>query len=178
MGRTGELYAYMGYGVTPDILTTAKALGNGYPVGAMLTTNEIAKVLAVGTHGTTYGGNPLAATVALTVLQTINTPAFLARVKQASNLLMQKLQKIAADYPQVFSEVRGSGLLIGMVLAEMYRGRAKDITKAAEENGLMLLIAGMDVVRLAPALIVSDAQIDEADQLLRRALDAFLEVTV
>ena len=84
VGRTGALYAYMECGVTPDILTTAKALGNGYPIGAMLTTNEIAEHFGVGSHGTTYGGNPLAATVALNVVETINTPAFLARVKEAS----------------------------------------------------------------------------------------------
>jgi succinylornithine transaminase family protein len=174
MGRTGNLYAYMGYGVVPDILTSAKALGNGYPVGAMLTTDAIASAFSVGAHGTTYGGNPLAATVALKVLETINTPAFLARVKQASALLMQNLRVITHDYPQVFSEVRGSGLMLGMVLAEEYRGRAKEIAKAAEGHGLMVLIAGGDVVRLVPALVVSDPQIEEANRLLRRALDTFL----
>lgn len=174
MGRTGDLYAYMGYGVTPDILTTAKALGNGYPVGAMLTTTEIASAFSVGAHGTTFGGNPLAASVALKVLQTINTPAFLARVKQAGQILRARLEAIIADYPHVFSEVRGSGLMLGMVLAQAYLGRAKEISKAAENQGLMVLIAGPDVLRLVPALIVSDAQIDEAVQLLRAALDAFL----
>lgn len=174
MGRTGDLFAYMGYGVTPDILTVAKALGNGYPVGAMLTTEAIAGAFAVGSHGTTYGGNPLAAAVALKVLQTINTPAFLARVKHAGKRLTQKLEAICSDYPKVFSEVRGSGLLLGMVLTQAYAGRAKEISKAAEALGLMVLIAGPDVVRFAPALVVSDAQIDEAEQLLRRALDAIL----
>jgi acetylornithine/succinyldiaminopimelate/putrescine aminotransferase len=175
MGRTGDLFAYMGYGVTPDILTIAKALGNGYPIGAMLTTTEIASAFSVGAHGTTYGGNPLAAAVALKVVQTINTPEFLARVKQASKLLWQTLQTIQADYPHVFSEVRGSGLMIGLVLTEAYAGRAKEIAKAAENEGLMVLIAGPDVVRLLPALIVSDAQIEEADCLLCRALDVFLD---
>ena len=175
MGRTGDLFAYMGYGVTPDILTVAKALGNGYPIGAMLTTTEIASAFSVGAHGTTYGGNPLAAAVALKVVQTINTPEFLARVKQATKLLWQTLQTIQADYPHVFSEVRGSGLMIGMVLTEAYAGRAKEIAKAAENEGLMVLIAGPDVVRLLPALIVSDAQIEEADCLLCRALDVFLD---
>src|SRR5450830_1509366 len=106
MGRTGALFAYMGYGVTPDILTAAKALGNGYPIGAMLTTETLAQTLAVGTHGTTYGGNPLAATVALSVLETINTPAFLARVKEASVNTIAMLQGLITDYPQVFSIVR------------------------------------------------------------------------
>ena len=175
MGRTGALFAYMGYGVTPDILTAAKALGNGYPIGAMLTTNELAQTLAVGTHGTTYGGNPLAATVALSVLETINTPAFLARVKEASVSTIAMLQGLISDYPQVFSVVRGSGLLLGLVVSDAWKGRAKDIQKAAEAQGLMVLIAGMDVVRLAPALIVSDEQITEAGRLLRAAIDGMLK---
>ncbi|HJV52610.1 MAG TPA: acetylornithine/succinylornithine family transaminase [Noviherbaspirillum sp.] len=174
MGRTGSLFAYMGYGVTPDILTAAKALGNGYPVGAMLTRDTVAAVFSAGAHGTTYGGNPLAAAVALRVLQTINTPAFLARVRQASQNLVAQLEGVVRDYPQVFAQVRGSGLMLGMVLAEAFRGKAKDITRAAEAQGLMLLIAGPDVVRLLPALVVSDIQIDEAVTRLRRALDGYL----
>jgi len=175
MGRTGALFAYMGYGVTPDILTAAKALGNGYPIGAMLTTETLAQTLAVGTHGTTYGGNPLAATVALKVLETINTPAFLARVKEASVATIAMLQGLITDYPQVFSAVRGSGLLLGLVVSDAYKGRAKDIQKAAELQGLMVLIAGMDVVRLAPALIVSDEQIAEAGRLLRAAVESLIK---
>lgn len=174
MGRTGSLFAYMGYGVTPDILTSAKALGNGYPIGAMLTTEALAQTLSVGTHGTTYGGNPLATTVALTVLETINQPAFLARVKQASLYLIDKLEEIIRDYPQVFTAVRGAGLLLGMVVSEQFKGRSKDIQRAAEAEGLMVLIAGPDVLRMAPALIVTDAQIDTAVALLRKGLDNLL----
>ncbi|MET3108740.1 succinylornithine aminotransferase [Oxalobacteraceae bacterium GrIS 2.11] len=173
MGRTGQLFAYMGYGVTPDILTSAKALGNGYPIGAMLTTNKIAAAFSVGTHGTTYGGNPLAASVALTVLHTINVPSFLQRVKHASKTLILALQGLAEEYPAIMAEVRGSGLLLGVQLTEAYKGRAKEITKAAEEEGLMLLIAGPDVLRFAPALIVTDEQIQEATARLRRALAKF-----
>jgi succinylornithine aminotransferase len=171
VGRTGPLYAYMDAGVTPDILTSAKALGNGYPIGAMLTTEEIAQHFGVGSHGTTYGGNPLAATVALNVIETINQPAFLARVREASAKLFASLEQLAADYPQVFGQVRGKGLLIGLPLVGAWQGRAKDITKAAEKLGLMLLIAGPDVIRFAPALIVSDQQILEADRILRQAVD-------
>ena len=122
VGRSGTLYAYEQFGVTPDILTTAKALGNGYPIGAMLTTTAIAEHFGVGSHGTTYGGNPLAATVALNVIETINTPAFLARVKEASGYLMGKLAKLGADYPQLFGQVRGMGLLIGLPVAESFKG--------------------------------------------------------
>jgi succinylornithine aminotransferase len=174
VGRTGPLYAYMDAGVTPHILTSAKALGNGYPIGAMLTTEDIAQHFNVGAHGTTYGGNPLAATVALNVLDTINQPAFLARVNEASAKIFANLQKLAADYPQVFDAPRGKGLLIGLPVHGASQGRAKDITKVAEKLGLMLLIAGPDVIRLAPALIVSDAQILEADRILREATDSFL----
>ena len=175
VGRTGALFAYMNSGVVPDILTSAKALGNGYPIGAMITTNEIAAHFGVGSHGTTYGGNPLAATVALNVIEIINQPAFLARVKEASASIFANLEKLAQDFPQVFGKVRGSGLLIGLPVADAFKGRAKDFTKACEAHGLMLLIAGPDVVRLAPALIVSDEQIAEADRIMRAALAAMFE---
>ena len=130
MGRTGQLFAYMGYGVTPDILTIAKALGNGYPIGAMLTTEKISAALKVGTHGTTYGGNPLAASVGLAVLSIINVPGFLQRVKQASETLISSLHGLAKEFPQVIQEVRGSGLLIGVVLTAAYKGRAKEVTNS------------------------------------------------
>ena len=176
MGRTGVLFSYMDYGVEPDILTSAKALGNGYPIGAMLTTKDVAQVFSVGTHGTTYGGNPLAATVALKVLETINTPEFLSRVKHASGQMQKMLKGLIADYPQLFAEVRGKGLLLGLVMAQKYLGKSKDITVAAEAEGLMLLVAGPDVVRIVPALIVSDKQIEDASRMLRKAADAFLKL--
>jgi len=174
VGRTGTFYDYMNTGVTPDVLTTAKALGNGYPIGAMLTTDEIAQHFVVGSHGTTYGGNPLATTVALAVVEQINQPAFLERVRAASAKIFANLEKLSADYPQLFAKARGKGLLIGLPMADAYKGRSKDYTKVAEKLGLMLLIAGPDVVRLAPSLIVSDAQIADADRIMREAADAFL----
>jgi acetylornithine/succinyldiaminopimelate/putrescine aminotransferase len=161
--------------VTPDILTSAKALGNGFPIGAMLTTNEIAQHFNVGAHGTTYGGNPMAATVALNVIEQINQPSFLARVNEASAKIFANLGKLAVDYPQLFGKVRGKGLLIGLPMAEAARGKAKDYTKTAEKLGLMLLVAGPDVVRLAPALVVSDEQIADADRIMRQAADEFLK---
>ena len=173
VGRTGTLYAYQQMGVQPDILTSAKALGNGYPIGAMLTTEAIAQHFGVGSHGTTYGGNPLAASVGLAVVETINQPAFLERVREAAARINANLTKLAADYPQVFGQPRGMGLLIGLPVAEGFKGRAKDFTKACEKLGLMLLIAGPDVVRLAPALVVSDQQIVEADRLMRAAVAEF-----
>lgn len=171
IGRTGTLFSYMDYGVTPDIMTSAKALGNGYPIGAMLTTTEIASVFTVGTHGSTYGGNPLATTVALKVLETINTPEFLARVNHAATQLRKMLEAIVHDYPQVFSEVRGKGLLLGLVMADAYQSKSTVFTAGAEKEGLLLLVAGLNVIRFVPALIVSDKQIEDANQMLRRTID-------
>ncbi|MBZ9611066.1 aspartate aminotransferase family protein [Rheinheimera maricola] len=160
VGRTGELYAYMGYGVTPDILTTAKALGGGFPIGAMLTTTVIAKHLVVGTHGSTYGGNPLACAVALAAVNTVNTPGVLAGVKAKEQLFKDGLAKINEKY-HVFSEVRGAGLLIGAVLNSDYAGKARDFMLAAADQGLMALVAGTSVVRFAPSLVIPDADIIE-----------------
>ena len=169
VGRTGELYAYMGYGVTPDILTTAKALGGGFPIGAMLTTTEIAKHLVVGTHGSTYGGNPLACAVALAAVNTVNTPAVLAGVKAKAELFKAGLSAINAKY-HVFSEVRGAGLLIGAVLNSDYAGKARDFMLAAADQGLMALVAGTSVVRFAPSLVIPDADIVEGLARFERAV--------
>jgi acetylornithine/N-succinyldiaminopimelate aminotransferase len=169
VGRTGELYAYMGYGVTPDILTTAKALGGGFPIGAMLTTTEIAKHLVVGTHGSTYGGNPLACAVALAAVNTVNTPAVLNGVKAKAQLFKDGLNAINEKY-HVFSEVRGAGLLIGAVLNSDYAGKARDFMLAAADQGLMALVAGTSVVRFAPSLVIPDADIIEGLARFERAV--------
>ncbi|MEE2023425.1 aspartate aminotransferase family protein [Alkalimonas mucilaginosa] len=158
VGRTGQLYAYMNYQVQPDILTTAKSLGGGFPIGAMLTTSEIAQHLKVGTHGSTYGGNPLACAVAEAVLDTVNTPAVLAGVLAKEQLFRQRLAAINEQY-QVFSEVRGQGMLLGAVLNERYQGRARDFLLAAAEHGLMVLVAGVNVVRFAPSLVITEQDI-------------------
>lgn len=123
VGRTGELYAYMHYGVTPDLLTTAKALGGGFPVGALLATEECASVMTVGTHGTTYGGNPLASAVAGKVLDLINTPEMLNGVKQRHDWFVERLNTVNHRCG-LFSEIRGLGLLIGCVLNADYAGQA------------------------------------------------------
>ncbi|HUE91466.1 aspartate aminotransferase family protein [Pseudomonas sp.] len=169
MGRSGSLFAYMHYGVTPDILSSAKSLGGGFPIGAMLTTSELAKHLAVGTHGTTYGGNPLACAVAEAVIDTINTPEVLAGVNAKHQRFKTKLEQIGQQYG-VFSEVRGLGLLIGAVLSDAWKGKAKAILDAAALEGLMVLQAGPDVVRVAPSLVVEDADIDEGLARLERAV--------
>ena len=160
VGRLGELYAYMDLGVTPDILTTAKALGGGFPIGAMITTTEIAKHLKIGTHGSTYGGNPLACAVAEAAFDTVNTPEVLNGVKAKAKLYVAGLNAINAKY-NVFSEIRGKGLLIGAVLTEAYQGRAKDFLNAAMDEGLMTLVAGANIIRFAPSLVIPDEDIAE-----------------
>lgn len=160
VGRTGELYAYQGLGVTPDILTSAKALGGGFPIGAMLTTKEIAKHLKPGTHGSTYGGNPLACAVAEAAFDTVNTPEVLAGVNEKAALFAQLLNDINDKY-QVFSEIRGKGLLIGAVLNDKFKGRAREFLVASSDQGLMSLVAGADVVRFTPSLVIPEADIRE-----------------
>ena len=169
MGRTGELFAYMHYGVTPDILTSAKSLGGGFPIAAMLTTEALAKHLVVGTHGTTYGGNPLACAVGNAVIDVINTPEVLQGVKARHDLFKTRLEQIGQQYG-LFTQVRGMGLLLGCVLNDAWKGRAKDIFNAAEKENLMILQAGPDVVRFAPSLVVEEADIEEGLNRFERAV--------
>lgn len=157
VGRTGELYAYMHYGVTPDLLTTAKALGGGFPIGALLAREACASVMTVGTHGTTYGGNPLATAVAGKLLDIVNTPAMLNGVKQRHDGFVERLNAIN-QHTGLFSEIRGLGLLIGCVLNAGYAGQAKQIAQEAAKAGVMVLIAGANVVRFAPALNVTEEE--------------------
>lgn len=169
VGRTGELYAYMGTDIVPDILTTAKALGGGFPIAAMLTTAEIAEHLKVGTHGSTYGGNPLACAIGNAVLDVVNTPEVLNGVKHREQLLRDGLNKINEKY-HVFSEVRGKGLLLGAVLNEQYQGRSRDFLVASVAEGLMSLMAGANVVRFAPSLVIPEADIAEGLARFERAV--------
>ena len=158
VGRTGELYAYMHYGVTPDLLTTAKALGGGFPIGALLATEHCASVMTVGTHGTTYGGNPLATAVAGKLLEIVNTPEVLNGVKQRHDWFVERINAINERFG-LFSEIRGLGLLIGCVLNADFAGKAKLISQEAANAGVMVLIAGANVVRFAPALNVSEEEV-------------------
>lgn len=169
MGRPGTLFAYMQYGVTPDILTSAKSLGGGFPIGAMLTTEAIARVFTPGTHGSTYGGNALASAVALAALEYIDTPEVLDGVQRRHQLFREHLDAINEKYG-VFQEIRGMGLLIGARMSAAYAGRAKDILPLAVEEGLMALVAGPDVLRMAPSLVIPEADIDEGMARLERAV--------
>lgn len=168
-GRTGDLYAYMGLGVTPDILTSAKSLGGGFPIGAMLTTTDIAQYLKAGTHGTTYGGNPLACAVAEAVFDIVHEPKVLQGVIQKAQIYKDALTAINEKY-DVFSEIRGKGLLIGSVLNEKYQGQAKAFLNAALDNGLLVLIAGANIIRFTPSLIIPDEDIKEGMMRFEKAI--------
>ena len=151
MGRTGELFAYMNYGVVPDILSSAKSLGGGFPIAAMLTTTDLAKHFVPGTHGTTYGGNPLACAVGEAVLDIVNTRQTLDGVQAKSEQFKVRLEALGKQYG-LFEQVRGMGLLLGCVLNDAWKGKAKQVLDAATAEGLMILQAGPDVVRFAPCL--------------------------
>lgn len=169
VGRTGSFYAYMDYGVTPDVMTSAKSLGGGFPVGAMLTTDRVAPAMAIGTHGSTYGGNALASAVALAAVRHIDTPEVLGGVAKRHDLFREHLEAINRKHG-VFKEVRGMGLLIGAEMAPEYKDRAKDILPLAIEEGLMALVAGPNVLRMAPSLVIPEADIAEGMQRLERAI--------
>ncbi|MBA4503014.1 aspartate aminotransferase family protein [Marinobacterium marinum] len=170
MGRTGSLYAYMDTDVTPDILTSAKGLGGGFPVGAMLTTDKVAPSFSVGTHGTTYGGNPLACAVAGEVLNQVNRPEVLDGVQQKGALLVAELEAINARH-NIFKDIRGKGLLIGAELVDEWAGKAGLFLAAAREQGLMILMAGPNVLRFAPSLIIPDEDIRAGLHKLELAID-------
>ncbi|HFD4055538.1 TPA: aspartate aminotransferase family protein [Vibrio parahaemolyticus] len=172
-GRTGHFYAYQGLGITPDILSTAKSLGGGFPIGAMLTTAKLAEHLKVGTHGSTYGGNPLACAVAEAVVNEVTKPEVLAGVLEREALFRAGLEKINAKY-NLFSEVRGKGLLLGAALNEEWQGRARDVLVAAGKQGLLVLVAGANVVRFTPSLVITQQEIEEGLAKLDKAIETLV----
>jgi len=168
MGRTGDLFAYKRLGVTPDIMPLAKALGGGFPIGACLASAEAASGMTPGSHGSTFGGNPLAIAAANAVLDVMLKPGFFDHVQRMSLLLKQKLASVVDRYPQVLSEVRGEGLLVG-VKAVVPSG---DLVNALREQKLLTVGAGDNVVRFLAPLIVTEAEIEESVQRLERACTA------
>ncbi|MEW6344777.1 MAG: aspartate aminotransferase family protein [Paraburkholderia sp.] len=176
VGRTGHFYAYQDTGVTPDILTTAKALGNGFPIGAMLTTNELAAHFKVGVHGTTYGGNPFGAAIAEKVVELISDPKLLEGVRTRSEALTGQLARLNERFG-IFSEVRGKGLLIGAELTDAFKGRAKDFVTAAGQHGVIMLMAGPDVLRFVPSLIMPLDDMYEGFARLAKAIEEVVGAT-
>lgn len=173
MGRTGELFAFQGEGITPDIVTLAKALGCGFPIGALLAGSKVAEVMQFGAHGSTFGGNPLAAAVARVALRKLASPEVLGNVARQAERLRAGLAALDAAFG-LFAQVRGRGLMIGAALGPAHAGRAGEILDHCARHGLLLLQAGPDVLRFVPALTISDADIDEGLARLRAALVDFV----
>lgn len=169
MGRTGTLFAHTQDGVTPDIVTLAKALGGGFPIGALLAGPAVAEAMQFGDHGTTFGGNPLAAAVARVALRKLASPQIAANVARQSRALRDGLAALDAQFG-LFSQIRGRGLMLGAVLRPEHAGKAAVIGDHAARHGVLLLQAGADVVRLLPPLNVSDADVSQALQRLTAAL--------
>jgi acetylornithine/N-succinyldiaminopimelate aminotransferase len=168
LGRTGDLFAYQHTGVTPDIMTLAKGLGGGFPIGACLATAEAGKGMTAGTHGSTFGGNPLAMAVANAVLDVVLAPGFLEQVRHNSLLLRQRLAEIHDRYGSLIAEVRGEGLLLGL-RTQIPNG---ELVNALRAENLLTIAAGDNVVRLLPPLIVSEAEIADAVARIDRACAA------
>jgi len=168
MGRTGKLWAYEHSGVAPDIMTVAKALANGVPIGATLATEDVARVFTPGAHGSTFGGNPLATAVGVTVLSTIIEDRLAERAGRMGKLMLEAIEAIRARHPEAVKEVRGRGLLAGLDLVPP----VGDAVAACRERGLLVLTAGDNALRLAPALIVSEKEIAEACGIIDVALKA------
>lgn len=173
MGRTGTLFAHVQDNVVPDIVTLAKALGAGFPIGAMLAGPKVAQTMQVGAHGSTFGGNPLAAAVARVALAKLGSPAVLLNVERQANELRAGLAAIDADLG-LFDEVRGRGLMLGAALAGPHRGKAGAILDVAAARGVLLLQAGPDVLRLLPPLTITDEELAEGLERLRAAFTDFL----
>lgn len=171
LGRSGKLWAHSHYSpeAHPDILTTAKALGNGFPIGATIITDKVESALSVGDHGTTYGGNPLGARIGSFILDKISDDAFLAEVEEKSERFIKGLTKIANNHPDHVEQVKGKGLLLGLQFKEHVDTGA--IVQKARENGLLVITAGMNVVRIVPALNIPNDVIEEGIDVLGKVVD-------
>ena len=168
MGRTGKLFAHEWAGIEPDVISAAKGIGGGFPLGAVLAKEAVGKYLVPGTHGTTYGGNPLACTAGNAVLDIIMAPGFLGEVIRKGNVLKAELAKMVVDFPTVFSEARGKGLILGLKCEVPAGG----VQAAFTAEGLMTVTAGENVVRIVPPLVITDSDITEAVAMMRRGAAA------
>ena len=168
MGRTGRLFAHEWAGITPDIMMVAKGIGGGFPLGALLATDHAARGMTAGSHGSTYGGNPLACAVGAKVVEIISDPAFLAEVVRKGALFRQGLEALVASHPTVFEGVRGEGLMLGLKC----RALNADIVKAGYEAGVLTVAAADNVIRLLPPLNIPDEDIAEALSRLDQAASA------
>ncbi|HYH22389.1 MAG TPA: aspartate aminotransferase family protein [Azospirillum sp.] len=166
MGRTGKLFAHEWAGVTPDVMAVAKGIGGGFPLGACLATEKAAVGMTPGTHGSTYGGNPLATAIGNAVLDVMLAPGFLAGVEKVGRALHRRLAALVDAHPRVYTEVRGHGLMLGLKIDDAVANTA--VVDRLRANGLLAVAAGDNVVRLLPPLIIEDAQVDEAVAILAK----------
>ncbi len=164
MGRTGKLFAHEWAGIAPDVMSIAKGIAGGFPMGAILATEALAKHLVPGTHGTTFGGNPLACAAANAVLDVILAPGFLPEVDRKARVLWRALEGLVAEYPAVFEEARGAGLILGLKCVVP----AGEVQAAFIAEGLLSVTAGENVVRLVPPLVITDSDIADAVEMMRR----------
>lgn len=171
MGRTGDLFVYQSAGVTPDIMTIAKAIGGGFPLGACLASAEAAKGMTAGTHGSTYGGNPLAMAVGIAAFDMMTAPGFLDRVKNISAYFGRQLNDLTAAYPSVFAEVRGKGLMLGLKLKDGVVNL--DFIGELYRQGLLTVGAGENVIRILPPLIIEEIHVREAIEKFSAAAEKF-----
>jgi acetylornithine/N-succinyldiaminopimelate aminotransferase len=167
IGRTGELFGYMHTGIAPDIMALAKALGGGFPIGACLATAEAGKGMTAGTHGSTFGGNPLATRVGNAVLDVVLAPGFLENTRKMSLLLKQRLAELKDRFPSVIADVRGEGLLLGLVCV-VPNG---DMVTALRHEKMLAIAAGDNVVRLLPPLIIDEAGVADGIAMIERACE-------
>jgi acetylornithine/N-succinyldiaminopimelate aminotransferase len=170
VARTGHLYAYDYYNIKPDIIASAKAIGAGFPVGVCLATKEAASGMGIGSHGTTYGGNPLATKIANFVIDKIMEDDFLSNIRQKSELLIEKLNLLQKEFPKIIDEIRGIGLMLGLRINEKYSNL--EIVKKAANYGLLLIPAGENVVRILPPLIIEENHIAKFYDLMKEILDS------
>jgi len=172
MGRTGKLFAHEWAGINPDIMMVAKGIGGGFPLGAVLATEDAASGMTAGTHGSTYGGNPLACAVGTKVMEIVGDDAFLAEVNRKAGLMRQRLEGLVAAHPEVFETVRGSGLMLGLKC----RAVNSDVVSAGYAQGVLTVPAADNVVRLLPALNIPDEDIglaaDKLDAAASRVKEA------
>jgi acetylornithine/N-succinyldiaminopimelate aminotransferase len=168
MGRTGKLWAYEHSGVAPDIMTLAKALANGVPIGATLATESVASAFTPGSHGSTFGGNPLATAVGVTVFGTLLEDKLAERAGRMGKILLEALASLRTKYPKAIKDVRGRGLLVGVDMV----APVGDLVTACRERGLLALTAGDNALRLAPALIVTEKEIGEGCAIIDKALES------
>ncbi len=169
MGRTGHFFAYEQFGIRPDIVTLAKGLAGGVPIGAFIASDKVAAAFQAGDHGSTFGGNPLACAAANVVLDTVSRPEFLAQVARVGAYLRQKLESLQQQYPSLITEVRGAGLMLGMQLTKPGR----DIVNACLEQGAIINCTAGDVLRFVPPLIAEEKDVDELIAILEKVLPAF-----